>query len=191
MDGEAFRHDELPTVWANIRRLCQLTTIFPSPDQMIWHGNKLAVVRELAIIAREHTRTPYPKIVPIKDPSNIDFKNKGLGNLYVKREFSECGYHVLKVADDREFKKQFLKQVKETDKLYDHESIRKMGIHVHWFCMSYVDGLQSLGELRVFLVGGIVCQTMMTQVKGDGEWDECAVGHVTPLRLIEQVLPSQ
>jgi hypothetical protein len=180
-----FEHHELPAAMANIHRLCKLTTVFPSPDQMIWNGHKLAVISQLQLIAKEHTRTPYPKIVQIQNPRAFDFKDRE--NLYIKREFSESSRHVLKVRSGKKFMKEFQSLVEDTERLYGHKSIRDMGIQVRWFGMSYVDGLQTLGEIRVYFVGGNMSHTVLTEVKDEDDIMESAVEHFTPLHVIEQV----
>ncbi len=168
---------------ANIRRLSSSTTVFPSPDQMIWHGHKLALIMELSIIATQYTKTPYPKILPIRNPTDFTFQQRE--NLYIKREFSESSCHVLKVTPDLKFTEHFANLVEETKELYDHDSIRNMGIQVRWFAMPYVDGLQRLGEIRLFFVGGKINHAVLTEVKDDGDITESAVEHYTPLHMIE------
>ncbi|KAF8329671.1 hypothetical protein F5887DRAFT_1082366 [Amanita rubescens] len=184
-EGDGFNHDQLPAVMTNIHRLSSFTTVFPSPDQMIWHGHKLALISELSLIANDYTRTPYPRILPIRDPTEFTFQQRE--NLYVKREFSESSCHVLKVTPDMEFMQRFGDLVDETKELYDHDSIRNMGIQVRWFAMPYVDGLQRLGEIRLFFVGGKITHAVLTEVNEDGDITESAVEHYTPLHMIEKL----
>lgn len=150
---------------------------------MIWHGHKLTLIMELSRIAANYTKTPYPKILPIRDPTDFTFQQRE--NLYIKREFSESSCHVLKVTPSLEFTEHFANLVEETKELYDHPSIRNMGIQVRWFAMSYVDGLQRLGEIRLFLMGGKISHAVLTEVNDNGTITESTVQHYTPLDMIE------
>lgn len=186
----AFEHQELPRAMANIRRLASLTTVFPDPDQMIWVGHKLTLSRELMRIAKEHTHTPFPTILEIHDALN--FASLQRTNLYIKREFSEASDHAVRVKpNDIEFLQTYANMVEDSNEIYKHETMEELGIKVRWFGMSYIDELQTLGELRTFFVGGQLSHTVLTEAKGAGCMEDTPVTHLTPLKLIESVFGMQ
>lgn len=174
--------DQLPEVMKNLRKLCRSTNVYPSPDQQIAMGHKLWIAEELADIANKHTKTPFPVIVKIDDTSDLE-RIIARPNLWLKREFSETGLHVLSVSM-KNFKQKFKQQVKETKAMYSHAEVKQEGVQVRWFGMPFIEQLQTLGELRVFFAGGKITHTIWTVPFNDKLNLTCA-NHITPLDYIE------
>ena len=182
-NSDPFTVVQFPTAMSNIQHLCQLTNIYPSPDQQVNLGHKRWTLMLLSQIAQNVTKTPFPIVVQIATPMAPDLVQRQ--NLYVKREFSENSEHVLAVSNTNDFKARFRGLIQETDRLYNHAEIRDQGIQPSWLGLAFIEEMKSLGELRVFFIGGEMKYIIWTkQGAGDGDLQITNVTHVAPLELI-------
>lgn len=162
---KAFSWEELPKAMEGLNKLCKMTNVFPTPDQELWLGQKLMLMDTLAEIAEKVTKTPYPKYFEIKDPRDARLSNRN--NLYVKRSYSQRRLLVPRSGSDR-FEEMLQNWVEETEKLYDHEVLRQLGVEARWIGTSHVEMLKWAGEVRVYFVGGVRQKMLWTLPKPGG-----------------------
>ena len=118
----------------NFNSLTRLLYTWPSVHQMNSIGAKHQLIFHLDIIAGTitHTFRPATKQLIPGDPIPA--------NAVIKRSHSDCGQHVIMPDESGR----------------DWESINQMP-HVPdaiWFAQVYVPTLRTLGEWRVFIIGG-------------------------------------
>lgn len=160
-----FTCDELPKAMEGLKKLCKMTNVFPTPDQELWLGQKLMLMDWLAEIAETVTKTPYPKYFGIKDPGDGQLEKRN--NLSVKRSYSDRRLHVSQ-SGSNVFKEKLKKWVEDTERDYDRDILKQLGVEARWIGTSNVETLKWAGEMRVYFVGGTRRKCLWTLPKPGG-----------------------
>lgn len=101
--------------------------------------------------AAEVTKTPYPKVINLGQPSHADLQELAKRKwIYIKRGFSEGGFHTGFASEDLERLEQ---RLGEAQTYYAHTDVADEGVRPVWFGLSYIPGFLK-GEVRVFFVNG-------------------------------------
>lgn len=167
------RRRKIPPAYAGVRpddvlRIClknllalhSATLVWPSWETLMFHEPKLGSLRHAQKIAAAVTRTPYPKVTllpysedlaSLKEP---DDWRSGNPQLVYKRGYSSCGDHVFDMSLPTS--RAALANRLKLDALFFRQrpSFRKMGVLPQWFAIPHIPELCSMGEARVFFIGG-------------------------------------
>jgi hypothetical protein len=122
--------------------LSRLVYMWPPLQQINSIGSKRQLIRHLDFTASK-TSSLRPRTVILKDGDLIP------NDAVIKRSHSDCGHHVLLVNDDG----------RNWESLNQHPKIPG----AVWMAQAYVPTLRSLGEWRVFIVGGRAIYTVHTK----------------------------
>lgn len=180
----------------NIEFLSDHTAVYPQPAQLLFRGRKTKLLGQLLEVASEITKTPFPECCILEDP--LEGGHADDESVVIKREFSECGIHVLlpqsvRRKEDHKVQSQkddLAEMVELTEKYYNFPELKKRGVIVEWFMVPYLRTVRELGELRAYFIAGRLryimhtpwCRLQTARGMGQGMimlWD-IAVG-ITPL----------
>ena len=123
-------------------------------------GCKLSTLDALREIAKSVTCTDYPEVVVITDPLKPEYLNNK--DLVIKRSYSDAGNHVWK-RDDQRDPATMRKFMKDTQSMYNHDSLRDWGVNPVWFGLPYIPQLIDKGEIRCFFIGGVLTYMISTR----------------------------
>lgn len=150
----ALQPQQLPRAMEGLKYLCKLTNVFPTPDQQLWLGQKVAVMDRLAGIAKAVTKTAFPKLFVIKDPSDPRLIRKSGSDLWVERSYSDGLLAFQRWSPQSEFKEKLRKWKKDTEEGYNHDQLSRMGVEARWIGTLFPGSFEPMGEALVYFVGG-------------------------------------
>jgi hypothetical protein len=145
-DEYGINKDNLDTYMSSCVNLSRLVYMWPSTRQINSVGSKQQFISHLDIIATK-TSTLRPRTILLKNGNSIP------KNAVIKRSHSDCGHHVLLPNN----------KGRNWESLNQHPKIPG----AVWMAQTYVPTLRSLGEWRVFIVGGQTIYTVHTKYNED------------------------
>lgn len=147
--------------------LTELITIWPDPRDLMMAGSKLSLeflIREAAAFIN-HSHPLSVVVTPTVDTIEQIIDGKVAAAL--KREFSSHGNHVFTQHTPNAVH-QFKKRLEEESRAY---RLTCCFPHPLWYLTPYNAPLIYLGEIRVFLVNGILFHSVVTTPKKDNRND--------------------
>lgn len=154
--------------------------VWPPVDESVQFGHKATIIEMLDRAARIVTKTRRPISEILTDRHTLPLSTTENPQV-LKREYSEGGGHVQLPVKVQKTTPRFLEKL-----LQDPE---------RWVLQQYVPYLQRFGELRVFIAGGRIVQTVCTVKRNkDGIWALNFVsGHhsLAEMWYVTQNLPFQ
>lgn len=172
--------ETLDQFWANLLRLSLTAPLFPHPQDLLSAACKVQRDSDLSIVAATVTRSPYPRSAVL---SNGDDLSKACSNrgLVIKRDFSDSTTCTFLPGSAR--RQKVMDAQRQTLALYQGiEAIPRPS----WMAQPFNKDLSHKGELRAFVVGGVLQHTIHTWPAegGDGFCHEY-VDNYTPLGLLQ------
>jgi hypothetical protein len=153
------------------------TTLYPDPFQAIYRGSKLTTLMSLAEIAKNVTRTFYPKVLTIANIENEDILNNT--NLVFKRGYSDASGLVFtggtkSLGDVKQL-------VEQQNQYYGHPSLPEIGVVPRWFAVPWIYDILNKGEIRCYFIGGLLRYKVKTSPKSVENMRVVEVHELTPL----------
>jgi hypothetical protein len=176
--------------WDGLLELRKQTLLWPDPEDLFQAGSKLHINALAQAVALSENQI-YP-ICAVADPvpkvakDIIDCKI----NAVLKREWSSSTDHVISRHSDEEhlaaYKDNLAQRKKLDKKLGKMEEHTLTSLSPRWFLQSYIPPLVHVGELRMFLVNGMILRKVITTpIDGDGTYLDLDAPHViTPLNWL-------
>ena len=142
---------------------------WPHVDESRWSSRKLDLIVDFDWIAEEKTRTPRPRTTPLTSRDQIN------SAVVIKREASECCLH-RHFGSDNENKRESL-----------WKTIQKGKNSFRWLVQDMVPTLLTIGEIRVYVVGGRVSHAIHT-IQDKGNWLVTLAHRMPSISTLVQVL---
>jgi hypothetical protein len=155
---------DMEKFWAGMSSLTERITVWPEPRDLLFAGSKLfldVLIREAA----EFLNVSYPISTPVTPSKSIIRKiiqEKVAATL--KREYSSHGNHVF-TRHTRNALDKFTTCIDDEREAYNKSTLFPLPV---WYLTPYNPSLIYLGEIRVFLVNGVLFQSVVTTPKQDG-----------------------
>jgi len=168
---------EMKIFWSRICILCLNTTIWPDPRDLMMGGSKLFLDTLIGFSARSANYS-HVQCVPIT--ASVEcvrrIAEKELAAV-LKREFSSHGQHVF-TPDTKEAVTTFEKAHDREEVTYDWEIDFP---RPKWFMQPFLPGLKYLGEIRVFIVNGVIFKWIITTPDGERPLQITQPNMLTPM----------
>jgi hypothetical protein len=152
----------MKNLWQGLQMLTRRAMIWPDPCDLLLAGSKLYLER---IIRQSAASMDLPHLqVAIVVPSSevIDKMRSDSLPGVLKREFSSHGKSVYSQLDDLDRLKAQL-----DDEEAAYQAADDIFPRPRWFFQPYMPSLALLGEIRVFVVNGIIFNSVVTTPKID------------------------
>lgn len=169
-------------IYETILELAESRLIWPDPTEALMQGNKILYTQDLANVATRVTKTWYPLISIVPEPTKIKWSH----NFVLKRTYSDTGEHVIhRYTKDRS--KKISRLASDTEVHYNGVEIKGMKIRPTWFAVPFIPMLRHLGEIRTFFIRGKPMYFVFTRQDSRGNWIIQRGHQVTPLDCLSYV----
>lgn len=176
-------------IWKGMAYLCQTVTVWPDPRDLMMAGSKLFLdnLIRMSAISMGYSHPQAVRIDPTTETVKNIVERKMDGVL--KREFSSHGQHVFSLHTERAEDKFIAAMDKEE---VNYELDLSKFLRPRWFLQPYIPELRYLGELRIFVVNGIIFKTIITNPNDGNKPLEITEPNIlTPLSRIRYVVIDQ
>jgi hypothetical protein len=155
--------------------------VWPDPREALIQATKLVYMDELAAVAARVTKTRYPAVSIVPDPTTMKWHK----NMVLKRNFSDTAEHVFHRHTEN-LHETISHLVNETNQKYRGLNIRGADIIPAWFTVPYIPQLLDVGEIRVFFIRGTILYMVFTRPSKEkpGYLEMEEVRYVTPVESL-------
>lgn len=169
--------------WDSLGVLCSKTMMWPDPRDLLMTGSKLYLHTIIARAAQALGHS-LPSIVVCPNPTVNLVQNilDGKVDGVLKREYSSDTKHVFTRHTEDAVKK-FQSAIERERECWRWDG-RAVCENPKWFIQPYIPSLVYLGELRAFIVNGIIINILST-TPVNGLLDTCQAGLLRPLCKIQ------
>ena len=160
-------------------QLMEVTVIFPNPVQLIAQGKKVSACMFMRLAALS-LGYKQPMISVVKKPTYEDVKAiiSGERDTVLKRENSDSCHHVIRKG--KKVNRRDFEQVLADGLVWEASPF---GIP-KWLEQPYIPDLMHLGEVRTFIVNGLITYMVLSVFGKDGNWQVETISKVRPKDLI-------
>lgn len=137
-----------------MKALSKEVYIWPPPNQIETVGSKLTLINHLDMVAGRSTKTARPNTRLLLPDDRIPKQ------IVLKRTHSDSGEHVIFPGDN--------------NRNWEHLRSQSNIPNCQWFGQTFISTLRTLGEWRVFFVGGriiYVIHSVYNERKGSWKWE--------------------
>ncbi len=150
-------------LWAGMEVLRRRLMIWPDPRDLMMAGSKVYLNM---IISKSSAAMglPHPRAVRVDRAEAVDAIRDIVGgkiDAVIKREYSSHGQHVFS-KDTKDAEKNFKAAIGEETQVYCSNLTFPTPM---WFIQPYIAPLIFLGEIRAFIVNGVLFKTVVTTPK--------------------------
>lgn len=182
-------YGEMGQLWTGMSVLTQTLTIWPHPLDLLMTGSKIFLNRLITASATSMGLS-HLQILPVKEPKQVvkAIADKKISAV-LKRDYSSQGRHVISVRTPDPFKRLESLLDEETN-AYSADLQRHFPRPV-WFIQPFNPALTYFGEIRVYLVNGILFGKIVTTPRtGDdpNNLDLVVPMLLTPLSRLRSVI---
>jgi hypothetical protein len=171
-------------MFSNLQDLEKNTTLFPRSQELFMGGSKIQVYQTLRQASLSMgISTPLISLIEVHLQQN-QFLKKFADNQIpgvLKRDYSKKGAHVF-IPGQVDVKKKVKEAIQEEEETW--KRVENFFGRPKWFVQPFVPQLRKVGEVRAYILEGIICYKMTTTPAGSGTSDEMSISDEQPLRTL-------